>query len=152
MREETRYCHMGYSFQLTARVLLYAPSHKQDSTYHSLCYTSCGALAGTRTMATKAVYCTNEAMINVVSIYSNYKFQFNYYSINNNLTKETCKTAKYINVNIFQIPVQGNSCSMEIQMLSYGRQLVHSFHFFQQQKQNQHYPTLQLTRLSIRNV
>ena len=29
-------------------VLLYAPSHRQDSTYHSLCYTSHGALAGTR--------------------------------------------------------------------------------------------------------
>ena len=41
-------CHIGYSFQLTARVLLYAPSHRQDSTYHSLCYTSRGALAGTR--------------------------------------------------------------------------------------------------------
>ena len=25
---------MGYSFQLTARVLLYAPSHREDSTYH----------------------------------------------------------------------------------------------------------------------
>ena len=37
----------GQSFQLTARVLLYAPSHRQDSTYHSLCYTSRGALAGT---------------------------------------------------------------------------------------------------------
>ena len=24
------------------------PSHRQDSTYHSLCFTSCGALAGTR--------------------------------------------------------------------------------------------------------
>ena len=33
---------------LTARVLLYAPSHRQDNTYHSLCYTSRGALAGTR--------------------------------------------------------------------------------------------------------
>ena len=43
-----RCCHMGYSFRLTATVLLYAPSHRQDSTYHSLCYTSCGALAGTR--------------------------------------------------------------------------------------------------------
>ena len=43
---------MGYSFRLTARVLLYAPSHRQDSTYHSLCYTSRGALAGTRNMAT----------------------------------------------------------------------------------------------------
>ena len=29
-------------------VLLYAPSHRQDSTYHSLCYTSCGALTGKR--------------------------------------------------------------------------------------------------------
>ena len=45
-REETQCHHMGYSFQLTARVLLYAPSHRQDSTYHSLCYTSRGALAG----------------------------------------------------------------------------------------------------------
>ena len=40
--------HIGYSFRLTARVVLYAPSHRQDSTYHSLCYTSRGALAGTR--------------------------------------------------------------------------------------------------------
>ena len=40
--------HIGYSFQLAARVLLYAPSHRQDSTYHSLCYTSRGELAGTR--------------------------------------------------------------------------------------------------------
>ena len=27
--------------------LLYAPSHRQDSTYHSLCYTSGGSLTGT---------------------------------------------------------------------------------------------------------
>ena len=27
---------------------LYAPSHRQDSTYHGLCYTSRGALAGMR--------------------------------------------------------------------------------------------------------
>ena len=32
---------MGYSFRLTA-------SHRQDSTYHGLWYTSRGALAGTR--------------------------------------------------------------------------------------------------------
>ena len=38
---ETRCRHMGYSFRLTARVLLYAPSHRQDSTYHGLCCTSC---------------------------------------------------------------------------------------------------------------
>ena len=43
LREETCCRHMGYSFRLTARVLLYAPSHRQDSTYHSLCYTSRGA-------------------------------------------------------------------------------------------------------------
>ena len=48
MREETHCRHMGYSFRLTARVLLYAPSHRQDCTYHSLCYTSRGALAETR--------------------------------------------------------------------------------------------------------
>ena len=40
VRKETRRCHIGYSFRLTARVLLYAPSHRQDSTYHGLCYTS----------------------------------------------------------------------------------------------------------------
>ena len=39
---------MGYSFRLTARVLFYASSHRQDNTYHGLCYTSRGTLAGTR--------------------------------------------------------------------------------------------------------
>ena len=48
VREETRSHYIGYSFRLAARVLLYAPSHRQDNTYHSLCYTSFGALAGTR--------------------------------------------------------------------------------------------------------
>ena len=48
VRKETRYHHIGYSYRLTARVLLYAPSHRQDNTYHGLCYTSRGALAGTR--------------------------------------------------------------------------------------------------------
>ena len=48
VRKETRCRHIGYSFRLTARVILYAPSHRQDSTYHGLCYTSRGALAGTR--------------------------------------------------------------------------------------------------------
>ena len=48
VRKETCYRHIGYSYRLTARVLLYAPSHKQDSTYHCFCYTSRGALAGTR--------------------------------------------------------------------------------------------------------
>ena len=48
MREETRCHHMGYAFRLAARVLLYASFHRQDKTYHNLCYTSHGALAGTR--------------------------------------------------------------------------------------------------------
>ena len=48
VREETRCHHMGYSFRLTARAFLYAPSQRQDCTYHSLCYTSRGALARTR--------------------------------------------------------------------------------------------------------
>ena len=45
VRKETSCHHMGYSYRLTARVLLYAPSHGQDSTYHSLCYTSHGEIA-----------------------------------------------------------------------------------------------------------
>ena len=48
VRKETRCRHIGYSYRLTARVILYASSHRQDSTYHGLCYTSRGALAGTR--------------------------------------------------------------------------------------------------------
>ena len=48
VRKETRCRHIGYSYRLAAWVILYAPSHRQDSTYHGLCYTSRGALAGTR--------------------------------------------------------------------------------------------------------
>ena len=44
MREETR-CH---HIRLATRVLLYTSSNRQDSTYHILFYTSCGALSGTR--------------------------------------------------------------------------------------------------------
>ena len=48
MRKETRCRHIGYSFRLAARVLLYAPFHRHDNTYLGLCYTSRGALGGTR--------------------------------------------------------------------------------------------------------
>ena len=48
VRKETRCRHIGYSYRLTARFFLYVPSHRQDNTYHGLCYTSRGALAGTR--------------------------------------------------------------------------------------------------------
>ena len=51
VRKKTRYRHIGYSFRLAARVLLYAPSNRQDSTYHGLCYTSRGALAGSRNIS-----------------------------------------------------------------------------------------------------
>ena len=52
VRMEIRCRHIGYSLRLTARVLLYVPCHRHDSTYHSLSYTSCGALAGTRNSST----------------------------------------------------------------------------------------------------
>ena len=48
VRKEIRCRHIGYSYRLTARVLLYVTSHRQDNTYHGFCYTSRGALAGTR--------------------------------------------------------------------------------------------------------
>ena len=40
--------YMGYSFRVTARSRLYAPSHTQDRTCHGLCYTSIRTLAGMR--------------------------------------------------------------------------------------------------------
>ena len=48
VRKETRCHHIGYSYRLTARVLLYTPSHRQNNTYHGVYYTSRGTLAGTR--------------------------------------------------------------------------------------------------------
>ena len=48
-REEPHCCHyMSDSFQLAARVLLFTSFHRQDSTYHGLCYTSRRAMAGIR--------------------------------------------------------------------------------------------------------
>ena len=40
--------YIGYSFRLASMALLYAPFHRQVTTYNGLCYTSRGALAGTR--------------------------------------------------------------------------------------------------------
>ena len=42
--------HMAkdHCFRVPTKVLLYAPSHRLDCTYHGLCCTSCGTLAGTR--------------------------------------------------------------------------------------------------------
>ena len=47
-RNETSCRHIGYSFRIAARVPLYAPSHRQEDTYHSFCYTIRGALDGMR--------------------------------------------------------------------------------------------------------
>ena len=55
VRNETCCRHIGYCYRLTARVLLYAPSHRHDNTYHGLCYTSRGALAGTRLLETESL-------------------------------------------------------------------------------------------------
>ena len=63
VRKETRCRHIGYSFRLTARVLIYAPSHRQDSTYHGLCYTSRGALAGTRNIPREMPECNIELLL-----------------------------------------------------------------------------------------
>ena len=41
--------YMGYSFRLATMIILYTPFHRQDSTYHILCYTSRWPLAGRRT-------------------------------------------------------------------------------------------------------
>ena len=54
VRKEPRCRHISYSFRLTARLLLYAPAHRQDSTYHGLCYTSRGALGGTRNISNRS--------------------------------------------------------------------------------------------------
>ena len=37
----------GLLFPINSKVFSYAPSHRQDSTYHGLCYTSRGALVET---------------------------------------------------------------------------------------------------------
>ena len=60
VRKETCCRHIGYSYRLTARVLLYAPSHRQDNTYHGLCYTSRGALARYRNGFSRkhAIHCS----------------------------------------------------------------------------------------------
>ena len=37
--------HDNPSFHFAKKDILYAAFHRQDSTYYSLCYTSCGAIA-----------------------------------------------------------------------------------------------------------
>ena len=68
VRKETRCHHIGYSYRLTARVLLYAPSHRQDNTYHGLCYTSRGALAGTRNIYIDRLIVTDQLAAGFITI------------------------------------------------------------------------------------
>ena len=49
----------GLLFPLEARVILHASSHIQNDTYHGLCYTSRGALAGARNSSV----CYHEGLI-----------------------------------------------------------------------------------------
>ena len=58
---------VGLSKLPQTRVLLYVPSHRQDSNYHSLCYTSRGALAGMRNIFPRNVvemYLTKTPVVN----------------------------------------------------------------------------------------
>ena len=47
-RDETCCRHMAYTFPINSKGSFICTTHTQDSTYHGLCYTSRGALAGTR--------------------------------------------------------------------------------------------------------
>ena len=72
VRKETRCRHIGYSFRLTARVLLYAPSHRQDSTYHGLCYTSRGGSIRRPIMSERSYHgatCRSRSYINSSSLF-----------------------------------------------------------------------------------
>ena len=51
-----------------AMVLLYAPSHRQDSIYHGLCYTSRGALAGTRNIITHQGLVTRSSRKGILNV------------------------------------------------------------------------------------
>ena len=74
---------------LTARVLLYAPSHRQDNTYHSLCYTSRGALAGTRN-SSMGLLC-DEGRKCFISLCSQHiKFRLNGVGHSDSEREETC--------------------------------------------------------------
>ena len=94
MRKETRCCHIGYSFRLAARVILYAPSHRQDSTYHGLCYTSRGEIAQLvhpmkdrsddpshheRTLVPRSYISLLERLVQVWAIFYYYYYYYYYY-------------------------------------------------------------------------
>ena len=66
--------NIDYSYWLTARVLLYAPSHRQDSTYHSL-YFTCTSLKTGQHTPQQLIYtsCGEQALIsNMVERWKSY--------------------------------------------------------------------------------
>ena len=90
VRKETRCRHIGYSYRLTARVLLYAPSHRQDNTYHGLCYTSRGALARMRnsSMGPPHGYWRWPHMLMCILLQLFYHTQFFFLSTNHNFYQD----------------------------------------------------------------
>ena len=76
--KETCCHHIGYSFRLAARVLLYAPSHRQDSTHHGICYTSRGALAGTRNIIIMMMMIIIIIIIHVFFYFNKHLYQFDF--------------------------------------------------------------------------
>ena len=90
----------GYSYRLAARVLLYAfiSSHIQDNTYHGLCYTSRGALAGTRnsSMGILRVNCNvmvyfefGRIPMDYIRLFRMTKYWFKLLSTRNSIFRET---------------------------------------------------------------
>ena len=81
---------VGYSFLLAARVLLYAPSHKQNSTYHGLCHTEL-----TRYHGTSSRSYTDRDNVNIVNSLNQHNHKKRIQLINNikiylfNVTRNT---------------------------------------------------------------
>ena len=56
----------GLLFPMSSKGSLYASSHRQDNPYHGLCYTSRGALAGTRHITIGVTHILNYPHINQI--------------------------------------------------------------------------------------
>ena len=104
VRKETCCRHIGYCYRLTARVLLYAPSDRQDNTYHGLCYTSRGALARTRNPYNREAYafksneCSQANLQDTIHFTNVIKIKTNLQYSNNSLGLLCCITDSSIYV------------------------------------------------------
>ena len=66
-REDTLLLSLhGLLFLISSKGFLYAPSHRQDSAYQSLCYTSRGALSGMQNTSGKLTHCLSLVVVLVV--------------------------------------------------------------------------------------